>query len=102
MSPATKLMTYGGYGLGGFAGLVVLFLVLKRYRRKMGPGNQSKPSSGNKGQTKKAKDYTYMAVPKQKTSTQRTERRREDDSEDQENIRPIEKSKMMEEHHKVD
>ena len=102
MTASAKLATYGAYGLGGFVVLLVLFLVAKRFRRKKGLENQSKPYSGSKGHTKSVKDYTYTAVPTQRTSTQRTERRREDDSDDPKNIRPIEKSEMMEEHHKVD
>ena len=98
-------MTYGAYGLGGLVGLVILFIVSKKFmNRKKQQKGQNKQYSGTKPQTKKEKDYKYTPINTKNVLEQKLVNRTDDTdfSDDQEEVKPIEKSKMMEEHHKVD
>ena len=95
------MWTYICIGLAVFAGVVALWVLYGRSKYK---GSRNRANSYSKGQTKKATDYKWMPIDtaSRKQHARNISRRQESDSEDQEPIKPIERSRMMQELHDGD
>ena len=96
VDPTDKMWVYIGIGFSVLVGVLVLFLMAKRLNKWRG----RKIVANTKQSTKGAKDYKWTAISTNipKRGSKMINGSEEEDSEDQEPINPIEKSKMMEAH----